>query len=133
MNQSTKIEEDQEYFKGLSKHYAILAQILDGLWYLEVEKKLGFETAYEIDEAVWERFSRKEAKRLQTLLGFDKPSYDDVKKILELAIFDQSLEFTLEKISEEPLTIKMMVPRCKTLRGMQKVGRPDEQIYKICK
>ncbi|SRR6056297_867841 len=124
---------DEIELEKLKEHYAILTQIVDGLWYLEVEKELGFDKAYEIDEAVWERFSRKEAKRLKRLLGFENPSFEDIQKMLELAIFDQSLEFELIKEKEDPLTIRMDVSQCKTYRGMEKVGRPADQIYRICK
>ncbi len=131
MNMAGKINEKE--FENLSKHYAILAQILDGLWYLEVEKKYGFEAAYEIDDAVWKRFSRKEGQRLKTLLGFESPSLEDIEKILSLANFDQSLTTEIIRKSEDPLTIHLLVPECKTYVGMNRVGRPDDQVYKICK
>jgi hypothetical protein len=117
---------------ALLKHYGQVGQILDGLWFMEVEKEIGFEKAFKIDEQVWRIFAPKEAKRIKSLLGFEKPTFQDIEKALTLAIFDQSLSWTLEKVSEEPPIIRMNVDECKTLAGMRKVGRNREQSDRIC-
>ncbi|GAB4324429.1 MAG: hypothetical protein Kow0069_29990 [Promethearchaeota archaeon] len=115
--------------------HGILAQVLDGLWFLEVEKSLGFDRAYEIDEAVWIAYAKKEARRVRSYLGFDKPSVADLERTLALSLFHQSVAFTL-KVSGpndgEFVRVTLSVVECKTLDGMRRVGRPGEQIRKIC-
>ncbi|HWQ67263.1 MAG TPA: DUF6125 family protein [Methanospirillum sp.] len=45
---------------------------IDGLWFLEVEKRYGLDTAIAIDAAVWEQFSRIEAVRICKRLNLPK-------------------------------------------------------------
>ncbi len=118
--------------RDLVKVLGQLGQILDGLWYLETEKRLGFEQAYEIDEAVWKIYSRKEAQRLRSLLGFEQPSLEDIRTILGLSLFNQSLTFETQVVGKDPTRLHFLVHECKTLVGMRRVGRDDEQIGKIC-
>jgi len=119
----------------LMKHFGQIGQILDGLWFLEVEKKFGFEVAYEIDEIVWKVFARKEAKKIQNLLGFSQVGFEELQMILRYLIFNQSLDFELKDTSNPSNHQKILqfdVNKCKTYEGMRKVGRSDEQIAKIC-
>ena len=127
------VNADDINYKDLSTVYGKLGQVLDGLWYLEIEKKFGFDVAYEIDEKVWEIFGRKEAKRLKRFLGIEKCTPDDVIKIFKLSLFNQSLVFDIKQVNDDPITIRAIVTDCKTLRGMVSVGRPDDQIEKICR
>lgn len=41
----------------------------DGLWFLEVEKECGIETAMKLDRQAWEAFTVLEAKRIMERLG----------------------------------------------------------------
>ncbi|MHA1338603.1 MAG: DUF6125 family protein [Promethearchaeota archaeon] len=116
----------------LIKEYGLLGQILDGLWFITLEKKFGFENAYKIDEEVWEIYSAKEAKRLKRLLGFEQPTIEDIKNILKLSLFNQSLEFQIKVLQQDPTILRFIVTNCKTLKGMHKVGRSKDQIEKIC-
>ena len=42
---------------------------IDGLWFMKLEAKFGFETALEIDTAVWEVFPKIQARFLRALAG----------------------------------------------------------------
>nr|MDO8117308.1 DUF6125 family protein [Candidatus Sigynarchaeota archaeon] len=68
--------------EGLVDLYANLFQTLDGLWYLKIEEKFGFEKALEIDDAVWNLYGEREARRLIRFyqnLGLLKEGDDPVK------------------------------------------------------
>ena len=41
----------------------------DGLWFLEVERESGIETAMKLDRQAWERFTVIEAKRIMERLN----------------------------------------------------------------
>jgi hypothetical protein len=121
--------------------YSILGQVLDGLWFLETENRLGFDKALEIDLAVWEIYSRKETKRILSLLlenPEDRFNYSLEKffklleQVLKISLFNQSINFNM-KISLDEKTLTFSVEKCKTLKGMEKVGRPMDQAKKICK
>lgn len=126
------MEIDQIDPEKILKHYGQIGQILDGLWFMELDKELGFEKTLAIDEKVWKIFPPKEAKRIKSLLGFDKPTINDIQNALKLAIFNQSLQWTLEEVSSSPMVIRIKVKECKTLKGMQAVGRSVEQINRVC-
>lgn len=116
----------------LTKTYGKLGQILDGLWFLEVEKELGFKAAYEIDEKVWARYSRKEAKRLKNHLDIDQVTIDDCIRVFNLTLFNQSLTYEIDRVKENPHILRCNVTKCKTYNGMEYVKRPKDQIYKVC-
>ncbi|MBD3351709.1 MAG: hypothetical protein GF364_09515 [Candidatus Lokiarchaeota archaeon] len=119
--------------KKLNELYGNLGQILDGLWFLEVENKLGFEKAFEIDKEVWIKYARKEARRIKKFLDISQPNVENITQLFDLTLFNQSLEYKLEKINEAPTIIRCIVSKCKTLRGMEYVGRSKSHIKKICK
>lgn len=112
-----------------------LGQIIDGLWFLEVEKQFGFAKAYEIDATVWRVYSRKEGSRLKRALGIAEGaplSIRDVKAVLEHSLFNQSLSFELETVQTGPVVLRFVVRECKTLVGMRRVERPPDQIHQVC-
>lgn len=135
---SEKMGPDHSELTGL---YSILGQVLDGLWFLETENRLGFDTALEIDLAVWEIYSRKETKRILSLLlenpedRFDyslEKFFKLLEQVLKISLFNQSINFNMEISLDEKILI-FSVNKCKTLRGMEHVGRPMDQAKKICK
>ena len=124
---------EEERIEKLQKLYGALGQVLDGLWFTVLEKAVGFEKAYEVDDEVWRVYSRKEAKRLRSHFGFTTPGVEDIKNVLRYSLFAQSLEFELEVVQNSPLVIRLIISSCKTYSGMVKIGRPEDQAQKICK
>jgi hypothetical protein len=131
-------EPDSDRLAGL---YSILGQILDGIWFLETEKRLGFEKALEIDLAVWEDFAVRETKRIISALlntrEYSAPvsidlTFNLLEKILRITLFDQSVGYEIIRGDHEH-SLTFQVRQCKTLRGMKKVGRPMDQAQRICK
>ncbi|MBD3227746.1 MAG: hypothetical protein GF329_06120 [Candidatus Lokiarchaeota archaeon] len=129
---------DPERLRNL---YSILGQVLDGLWFLEAEKEMGFDKAFEIDEKVWKIYASKETKRILSILLDRSVRNTDIPKkkvleileeILKISLFNQSIQYEINK-NEEMATLNFKVVDCKTLKGMKKVGRPLNQAKKICK
>ncbi len=116
--------------------YAGLFQVLDGLWFIELEKQFGFERALELDKAVWKVFAQKEAQRLIKFLtekGAITKSDGPIKileKILPISIFNKTLKFRIESNGKDEL--EFFVIDCKTLAGMKKIGRPEQQANTVC-
>ncbi len=110
-----------------------LFQILDGLWFIQVEKTCGFEKALEIDIAVWDVYSRKEAERLMKALGRvpGQGTLKDLSDLLPLSMFNQTLEYKTD-LHQDGKTLVFLVTKCKTKEGMEKVGRTKDEIYSIC-
>jgi hypothetical protein len=118
--------------EDLLKHYGQVGQVLDGLWFVELEKTVGFDRALAVDENVWKIFPVKEVRRMKSLLGFDKITFEVLQDMMTLAIFNQSLAWNLKKVADKPLIVHLEVQNCKTYTGMQKIGRSQEQIAKVC-
>jgi len=125
----------------LSKLYPILGQVLDGIWFLETEKRLGFDKALEIDKAVWEIYTINETKRILSVLlenPEDRFNFSNeeilnlLEQVLKISLFNQSVEYIIEKIPNNGGIIFKVI-NCKTLKGMKKVGRPIPQMKAICK
>ncbi len=106
--------------------------MLDGLWFLEVEKKFGFDNAYEIDKAVWITYARKEARKVKAFLGIEVINAASLEQIFGYLLFNQSLQYTLTPSEEDPHKIRFDIQICKTYEGMQRVGQSDEEIPRIC-
>ncbi len=58
----------------LAKLYGRLGVILDGYWFLGVEKEFGTGKAIEIDEATWAQYGRTKARYLKKFLSVEKPT-----------------------------------------------------------
>ncbi len=116
--------------------YAGLFQLLDGLWFIELEKQFGFDRALELDKEVWKVFAQKEAQRLVKFLtekGTIKESDGPItilEKALPVSIFNKTLKFRIETNGKDVL--QFIVTECKTLAGMKKIGRPVPQANTVC-
>lgn len=128
----------------LADLYCQLGLVMDGIWFLELEKRVGFDKAYEIDEAVWRIYPRKEAKRIRTHLGLipGQPiTLTQLSQCFSLALFNQTLGYELAVVtagiapgqSTRGLVLDFKVKTCKSCEGMRKMGRSPNQIHKICK
>lgn len=61
---------------------------IDGLWFLEAERKYGFEAALELDLEVWKRYGLVLLKRLSRMLAVDvgpdsRPELETVNSLME--------------------------------------------------
>ena len=119
----------------LAQLYAKLGHLMDAYWFMETEKRFGYKAAYEIDEAVWKKYPRKEARWLKRFLGMDELTVEDIKTLLSYSLFNTTLDYTIEEVDstkENEKVLQFRVNHCKTLTGMQKVKRSGGEIYKIC-
>ncbi len=73
---------------------------IDGLWFLEVEKKYGFEEAFELDLNVWKRYGPIIVKRIKKALGISDNTLDSFLKVMELVC---AIDGTKFKIKEKSL------------------------------
>lgn len=128
-------------FDRLTQLYSILGQVLDGVWFLETEKRVGFEKALEIDLAVWEDFAARETQRILGILTPEPEKlinssstfiFNILEQILKISLFNQSITYEIERSNVENSLI-FKVTNCKALTGMGRVGRPMNQVQRICK
>lgn len=108
-------EEALEMLKGF--YYAI-----DGLWFLGVEEKFGFENALDIDLKAWENFTGVLVKRIRKKFRI---AGNDLKTILTIVGVYLSIEnnwdFEAALLSEDKGLIK--VNRCPAWDVFKRTGR----------
>jgi len=81
---------------------------IDGVWFLAVEKKFGFETAFELNQAVWKQAGPILGKRL--LKNIDKKGKHPLQILMELLFTDPLMHVHKPQVME--LTEHKVVFRC---------------------
>jgi hypothetical protein len=74
----------------------------DGLWFQEVEKKYGMDTAIELDGNAWKVFTQIEAKRIMQRLGI-KP-HGGIRALIQALKFRLYAFLNVQEIVEESKT-----------------------------
>jgi Family of unknown function (DUF6125)/L-2-amino-thiazoline-4-carboxylic acid hydrolase len=100
---------------------------IDGLWFMAVEKKHGFDTALELDLEVWRSYGRVLLKRLSRMLGFtidpeNPPDLATINFLLETLCRVDGTECEGEVAGDEAF---FRVHRCSWWDNLSKSGRED--------
>ncbi len=98
---------------------------IDGLWFMAVEKKYGFETALELDLEVWKDYGRVLLKRLARMLGLTidpahPPDLPTVNLLLETVCHVDGTQCEGTVTSGE---IVFRVQRCSWWDNLSSAGR----------
>ena len=78
---------------------------VDGLWFMKVEEKYGFEKALELDNAVWQIVPKIQARELKTMLNCDN-TIADLKKCFKIKLDLEGFEYSL-KDHTDGFTVKV--------------------------
>jgi hypothetical protein len=105
-------EEKSEYF-----HRSYTA--VDGLWFMKVEEKLGFEAALQIDEAVWRILPKIQARTLKGMMGLEK-GLAGLEAALSARLALEGFDFEMQRLEEG---LEVMVRRCPWHQIMINSGR----------
>lgn len=101
---------------------------IDGLWFLNVEKRLGFDDALEIDIDVWRDYGVIQLKRLAKRLGItidpdNPPELETINLLLEGLCRIEGTEGEGEVIDENTSTFR--VHKCVWWENLQRAGREN--------
>lgn len=122
---SLTVEQAAEYF-----HRSYTA--VDGLWFMKVEEKYGFEEALEIDDQVWKVLPKIQARALKNMLGLD----EGIKGLCQGIAARLALEgFEFERSGNDD-GFKVSVKKCPWQELMIRSGRKhlsDRISSLICK
>ncbi len=99
---------------------------VDGLWFLAVEEKLGFEIARELDLEVWKNYGLVLLRRLSRMKGLkidpaDPPDMASLNDILETLCRVDGTECSWEVLDEKRSVFR--VHRCSWWENLKKAGR----------
>ncbi len=98
---------------------------IDGLWFLELEKRFGFETALEADLEVWKHYGIILLKRLSRVKGID---FHSGNKSMDLVHFFLSTMCRVDGTEcacdiRDDDTLDFTVLRCPWWENLKKAGR----------
>lgn len=101
---------------------------VDGLWFLEMEKRYGFDTALLVDLEVWRQYGLLFYKRLLRTAGIAPapekgPGWDLVRFFLSSLCRVDGTEFEVGETTGE--TFRFDVLRCPWRDNMKKAGREE--------
>lgn len=94
---------------------------VDGLWFMKLEERLGFDTALEIDNEVWKILPKIQARKMKEL----KKVNDGIEALLQCFTARLTMEgftFQIEK-DEKANAFKLVIDSCPWHTGMIKSGR----------
>jgi hypothetical protein len=92
---------------------------VDGLWFLKVEEKLGFEETLELDRRVWEIFPKIQAREIKSMLRLE----NNVNALEEALTTNLELKGFSYKIERESQGFKVIIAKCPWHDTMVESGR----------
>ncbi|MBS7608890.1 hypothetical protein KEJ52_06865 [Candidatus Bathyarchaeota archaeon] len=94
---------------------------VDGLYFLEIEKRFGTEAATQIDTHVWEAMAVLEAKSLQKMFEIsENPDVPTIMKLLRLTSWALDQPFKTINVSADKAVLS--INRCRTQEARLKKG-----------
>jgi hypothetical protein len=107
----------EELIKRLQLN-AELSQVVDGLWFISVEKDSNFDKALDMDIDVWKNYVHVSKKRIQKYFNISSTGLAAVKDFLE---YDPWLKIEIQEQTSERLVFQ--ITKCPGLEAMEKMGR----------
>src|SRR4030042_4034797 len=79
---------------------------VDGLWFVKVEEKYGFDSALDIDKEIWKIMSKIQSRFLKNKLKKDK-GLEALIECFSMKLKLDSFKFKAEKINDNKIKIKI--------------------------
>jgi hypothetical protein len=107
--------------KQIAEYFHRSYTVVDGLWFMKVEGKYGFEAALDIDNEVWKVFPKIQARLLKSL-GKTGDGIEALFECLTTKLTLEGFEFKAEKIGNRG-DFKITINECPWHNLMIKSGR----------
>lgn len=108
---------DREITEYLRRSYGAV----DGLWFVKVEERHGFDEALRLDVAVWEILAKLQARKARELLGIAGRRPADLARALELKFVAEG--YTYRITAPSPHRVEIEIAACPWLEMLRKSGR----------
>lgn len=96
----------------------------DGIWFQEVEKQFGLETAIKLDAQSWEKFSRIEAERIMKRHNIPQGGgIPALIKALQFRLYAYINQQEVTEVTEKRCVFRMNT--CRVQETRQRKGLPD--------
>lgn len=93
---------------------------VDGLWFMKVEEKFGFEAALELDNEVWKVLPKIQVRMLKKMYGVDG-GLEALRSCLEPRLQMEGFEFRITEEGRD--SVQVTVSRCPWHDAMLKSNR----------
>jgi predicted ArsR family transcriptional regulator len=107
--------------KQISEYFKRSYTAVDGLWFMKVEEKYGFDTALDIDNEVWKVMPKIQARKLKSMGNLEN-GLDALHQCLTTKLTLDGFEFTTEQTDDDS-TLKITLSECPWHNLMIKSGR----------
>ena len=105
----------------IAKYFHRSFKAVDGLWFMKVEEIYGFETALDIDEAVWKIMPKIQARLLLSFSGMGK-GLAALQECLDTKLHIEGYEAE-SNLEEKGGTLTIRISRCPWLDIITEAGR----------
>ena len=120
--------------KQIAEYFQRCYTAVDGLWFMKVEEKFGFDTALDIDNEVWKVLPKIQARKLKAALKTEQIGIKALHDCLSARLDIESFEFETEQTEDEK-SLTITIKNCPWHNLLLKSGRENlsEKIgSKIC-
>ncbi len=104
---------------------------MDGVWMLEAEKVVGWDTALKIDKAVWIRLMKIIFRRIKRYLKIETNTLSDLIEIITFRWSIEGWKYKVNQISEKEIIIE--IKECPYKAIMDRNPKRQNRIPLICK
>jgi hypothetical protein len=118
--------------KEIAEYFHRSYTAVDGLWFMKVEEKLGFDAALEIDDLVWRVLPKIQARTLKGMLNLDG-GMDGLSRGITERLGLEGFEFEAKR---NVLGFAIIIRRCPWHDMMVRSGRAhfsDKVSSRICR
>lgn len=107
--------------KQVAEYFRRSYTAVDGLWFMKVEEKYGFDAALQLDEAVWRVLPKIQARAMKSMASLEN-GLDGLYEGITTRLVLEGFEFKAEKDSEG---FRVLIERCPWHDLMVKSGREN--------
>ena len=104
---------------------------MDGVWMLETEKVVGWDTALEIDKSVWIRLMKIICRRIKIYLNIKSNALNDLIEIITFRWSIEGWKYIVNRISDQEVIIE--IKECPYKAIMDRNPNRQNRIPMICK
>ncbi|MCX8043732.1 MAG: DUF6125 family protein [Desulfobacterota bacterium] len=93
---------------------------VDGLWFVKVEEAFSFDTALELDVAVWKVLPKIEARTIKQLLSLGN-GVENLRAAIEFKLAAEDYDYTIQPLASGGF--KIHIGNCPWVNHITKAGR----------
>jgi len=116
------VEQSLQNLLGLLKLSGRLLMVMDGLWFLAVEKELGYSNAVRLDGVVWRKYVHSLVKTVKGMFCLQQ-GIEGLREIIEVDPLNLNLTYEITEFSSRRMILT--VTQCAALEAMERMGRKE--------